>query len=122
MKSFTQLTAWKEGMKLVQIVYELTKSFPKEEQFGLTSQLRRSVTSILANLAEGFSRATPADKQYRYIICRSECTESVAHLLIALELHFCEPAKIQECIHQAEIVGRLLSGLIYAQERKTRVP
>lgn len=122
MKCFTELTAWKEGIKLVKDVYELTRSFPKEEQFGLTSQLRRASTSILANLAEGFSRTSRADKQYRYTISRGECTETKAHLLIAFELKFGDPNKINNVIQQTEVVGKLLSGLIYSQKEKTPIP
>ena len=54
-KSFEDLNAWKEGHKFVLIVYELTKKFPREEMFGLVSQLRRAVVSITSNVAEGFS-------------------------------------------------------------------
>jgi len=122
MESFTKLTAWKEGLSLVKQIYKLTKEFPPDERFGLTSQLRRASTSITANLAEGFSRVTPADKKYRYIICRSECTETQAHLLVSLELSLGKPEEIHRAIEQCHIVGKLLSGLIYSQERKTYIP
>lgn len=55
-QNFTDLNAWKEGHILVLEVYKLTKIFPKEEMFGLTSQMRRCAVSITSNIAEGFSR------------------------------------------------------------------
>ena len=55
-KSFTDLNVWKEGHKLVLMVYDITRAFPKEEVFGLVSQMRRCSVSITSNIAEGFSR------------------------------------------------------------------
>ena len=57
-KSFSDLIAWQKGHRLVLMVYEATKSFPKEEIFGITSQMRRCSISITSNIAEGFSRKT----------------------------------------------------------------
>ncbi|MEW6408249.1 MAG: four helix bundle protein [Patescibacteria group bacterium] len=65
-KSFTDLNAWKEGHKLVLMVYDVTKSFPKEEQFGLSIQLRRAVISFTSNIAEGFSRNSYKEKLQFY--------------------------------------------------------
>ncbi|MDO9509740.1 MAG: four helix bundle protein [Candidatus Magasanikbacteria bacterium] len=61
-KSFTELNAWKEGHKLVLLIYKETENFPDKEVFGLTSQMRRCAVSITSNVAEGFSRITLKDK------------------------------------------------------------
>lgn len=61
-KSFTGLDAWKEGHELVLMVYNMTKLFPKEETFGLVSQMRRCAVSITSNIAEGFSRQSYREK------------------------------------------------------------
>ncbi|MDD5626597.1 MAG: four helix bundle protein [Patescibacteria group bacterium] len=74
-KSFTDLDAWKEGHKLVLMVYEITKKFPKEEMFGLVSQMRRCVVSITSNIAEGFSRQTYKDKICFYSRAQGSVTE-----------------------------------------------
>ena len=67
-QSFTDLYAWQEGHKLVIAVYKVTKEFPKEEMFGLTSQIIRCAISITSNIAEGFSRGTSKDKVQFYCI------------------------------------------------------
>ena len=67
-KSFTDLKTWQEGHQIVILVYKITKEFPKEEIFGLVSQMRRAVVSITSNIAEGFGRQTYKEKvQFYYI-------------------------------------------------------
>lgn len=61
-KSFTDLEAWKEGHEFVLTIYKITKEFPKDEMFGLTSQLRRAAVSIVSNIAEGFTRESSKEK------------------------------------------------------------
>ncbi|MEK7137616.1 MAG: four helix bundle protein [Patescibacteria group bacterium] len=114
MDSFTDLEAWKVGMELLQEIYALTKRLPKEEQYGMTSQLRRATTSILANLAEGFSRASPADKAHKYTISRGECSEVKAYLLICIELRYFQQQDGQRALELVEREGQLFSGLIRA--------
>jgi four helix bundle protein len=112
MQSFTDLKAWQTGMELVEEIYSLTRKLPKEEQYGLTAQLRRSVTSIVANVAEGFSRFTYADKANKYVIARGECGETKAFLLIALRLKFVSAPESRKAFQLVEQAGRLISGLI----------
>jgi len=114
MDSFTDLEAWKTGIELTKEVYALTKKLPKEEQYGLCSQVRRAVTSILANLAEGFSRSSAADKAHKYTISRGECAEVKAHLLICVALGYFTQEDIQTALALADKTGQLLSGLIRA--------
>jgi four helix bundle protein len=112
MATFTDLKAWQTGLELVKEIYFLTKKFPRDEFFGLTTQIRRSCTSILANLAEGSGRYTYRDKAGKYTIARGECTETEALLLTAIGLKFInttEATKALELVHQT---GRLTSGLI----------
>ena len=99
-------------MELVKDVYVLTKSLPKEEQYGLTSQLRRAAVSILANLAEGFNRASDADKAHKYVISRGECAEVEALLLVTVELKYFAAAEIQNALVLSQQAGRLIWGLI----------
>ena len=114
MKSFTDLEAWLCGMNLVKEVYVLTKRLPKEEQYGLTSQLRRAAVSILANLAEGFNRSSDADKAHKYVIARGECAEVEALLLVTVELEYFATSAVQHALELSQQTGRLLWGLIRA--------
>ena len=83
--SFTKVRAWQEGHKLVLMVYEVTKNFPKEEMFGLVNQLRRAAVSITSNIAEGFSRKTYGEKLQFYCIALGSLTEVQNQILIAKE-------------------------------------
>ena len=122
MNSFTDLLAWQVGFALVKEVYRLTEQFPKSEQFGLTSQLRRASVSILANLAEGFSRRTGADKAHKYTISRGECSETHALLLVSCGLGRLTVSESAQAIAFAEKAGRLISGLIHKHMSASPTP
>lgn len=112
MESYTDLDAWKVGMELVKEVYSLTKKFPKEELYGLMAQMKRSSTSILANIAEGFGRFTYPDKANKYTIARGECSETEAFLFIAVELKFVTNTEATGALELAKRERQVLSGLI----------
>lgn len=109
---FTDLIAWQKGVELVKEVYRLTEKFPRSEQYNLTSQLQRSATSVVTNIAEGFGRAGSDDKAYKYIIARGECTEVHSLLLVAISLKRLKEDSAEKVISLALEIGRLLSGLI----------
>lgn len=112
MDSYKDLKAWQTAMDLVEEIYLLTRTFPKEEMYGLTSQLRRASSSIVANIAEGFGRYTYADKAYKYVISRGECTEVEAFLLIAIRVKIITKENASHALDLSQETGRLLSGLI----------
>ncbi|MFA7681648.1 MAG: four helix bundle protein [Candidatus Peribacteraceae bacterium] len=118
MKSFTELNAWKAGMDLVEEIYRLTAKFPKEEQFGLSSQIKRACASIVANTAEGFGRFSYADKAYKYVIARGECAEVAAFLLIAIRVKFLTSDQAQHALELTDTVGKLLSGLVESTRKR----
>ncbi|MDD5290643.1 MAG: four helix bundle protein [Patescibacteria group bacterium] len=74
-KSFTDLVAWKEAHKLVISIYKITEEFPKNELFGITSQIRRCSVSVSSNIAEGFSRHSDLEKIHFYSITKGSITE-----------------------------------------------
>lgn len=98
-KSFTDLIAWQEGHKLVLEIYKATKIWPKEELFGLISQIRRAVVSITSNLAEGFSRSTLKDKANFYSMALGSLTEAQNQLLVARDLDYLEKALFSKIAH-----------------------
>jgi four helix bundle protein len=112
--SFTDLKAWQQGHKLVLSVYRLTKTFPSDEQFVLTNQLRRAVVSITSNIAEGFSRQTKADKLHFYSMAHGSCTEVQNQILIARDVKYAPSGDIQKIAEQSVLVHKLITGLMKA--------
>jgi len=111
-KSFTDLDAWKEGHKLVLMIYDITKIFPKEEVFGLVSQMRRCVVSITSNIAEGFSRQSYKEKAQLYSVAQGSVTELQNQLLIAKDVGFITKEKFHEVATQSITVHKIINGLI----------
>ena len=111
-RSFTDLDAWREGHKLVLMVYERTKEFPKEEIFGLTSQMRRAAVSITSGIAEGFSRQYYKEKIQFYSIAQGSNTELQNQLLVAKDVGYLVKDEFDKIAQQSVQVHKLLSGLI----------
>ena len=112
MNSFTELEAWKVSHKLVLQVYLLSKRFPKDEVYGLTSQMRRSAVSVTSNLAEGFGRRSYADKGRFYNMAYGSLSELHSQLFIARDLDYLSEIEIfslEELLVQAK---KLTNGLI----------
>ena len=87
-KSFTDLNAWKEGHVLVLMVYKLTRIFPVDQRYELTSQIQRAVVSITSNIAEGFARHSNRENIQFYYMSLGSLTEVQNQLLIARDLGF----------------------------------
>lgn len=111
-KSFTDLNAWKEGHRLVLMVYRLTENFPNKEQFGLVSQMRRCAVSITSNISEGFSRNTFKDKLQFYSISLGSVSELQNQLLISRDLGFLNSKEFKKIAEQTITVNKLVNGLI----------
>lgn len=111
-KSFTDLDTWKEAHKLVLMVYELTKTFPKEELFGLISQLRRAAVSITSNIAEGFSRQSLKEKIQFYFMAKGSNTELQNQLLIAKDVSYLSKETFDRIFEQSIRINKLINGLI----------
>lgn len=111
-KSFTDLRAWQKAHKLVICVYEITKIFPKEEQFGLTNQIRRAVVSITSNIAEGFSRHSNKDRIHFYHMALGSLTEVQSQVLVARDIGYIGAEDAQNLLEKSVIVSKLINGLI----------
>ncbi len=110
------LHAWQLSLSLVKTVYELTSSFPREEVFGLASQMRRAAVSVPSNIAEGAARAT--DKEFLHFlhIARGSLSELETQLILSKELGFAsETEQIEELI---DAVFGKLGGLIKVKKAK----
>jgi four helix bundle protein len=109
------LDAWKEAHKLVLMVYEVTKAFPRDERFGLISQMRRAAVSIPANIAEGFKRHGIRDKIHFYNVSEGSLEELKCFLILSEDLGYV--SSNEDLMSQSKAVGRLLNGL-YASTRR----
>ena len=111
-KSFTDLEVWKVGHELVVQVYDVTKSFPKEELFGLTSQMKRSSASITSNIAEGFGRFGLKEKEQFYLIAAGSLFELKDQLLIARDVGYISPAQFKTVAENCTSCHKLLNAFI----------
>jgi four helix bundle protein len=109
--SFEKLTAWQKSRHLVKSVYSVTKTFPREETFGLTNQLRRAAVSISSNLAEGSARQTNKDRAHFTTMAYTSLLETLNQCIIAHDLGYVSDEDYQKIRAMIEEVGRMLSGL-----------
>lgn len=107
---FEGLEVWKKAHKLVLGIYKLTRDFPKEEKFGLVSQMRRAAVSVPANLAEGFKKRSLRDKSNFYNIAQGSAEELRYYLILGKDLNYVP--ENQELINTTKEIGRMLHGLI----------
>ena len=108
---FEKLDAWREAVGFAEEVYDATRTFPREEQFGLMSQLRRAAVSISSNIAEGTGRASDTDFTRFVGIAYGSLMEAVSQLHVARRQGFVSDAAFQKLYAHAEKIARILSGL-----------
>jgi len=111
-RDVTQLKVWQKALKLAKEIHCLTKTFPRDELFGATSQMRRASMSVAANIAEGFERVTSPDKKHKYIQARSELTELITFLYHAQQIAYISPQQLQHLLPLAKEVQRMTNSLI----------
>ncbi|MBC8378389.1 MAG: four helix bundle protein [Planctomycetes bacterium] len=105
-KKFEDLFVWQKAHKLVLSVYRATKEYPKEELYGLVSQMRRAAVSIAANIAEGFKKRTAAEKCRFLTIAHSSLEEVRYYMILSKDLNYYDTTKTKE---QVEEVSKLLT-------------
>jgi len=111
-KNFKELIVWRKAHKMTLEVYSATREFPREELYGLTSQLRRSAASIGANIAEGSGRRSDNEICRFLQIARGSASEVEYHVLLARDLKFLREEDFQRLSCQADEVQRMLTALI----------
>lgn len=113
------LVVWQRAHLFVLEVYKYSSDFPKQETYGLTSQLRRAAVSVPANVAEGFKRKGNAEKIRFYNIAQASLEETRYFLILSKDLNYGSNDAIQ---HLAEEISKLLSGLIKSISEKATLP
>jgi four helix bundle protein len=116
LKNYKELKVWQKSYQLCLDVYRITANFPKDEKFGLTSQIRRSVVSVPSNIAEGYGRKTTADYiKSLYIAYGSNC-ELETQIMLSVDLKYIDSAIVNEIMDEINEVERMLKALIKSLE------
>jgi four helix bundle protein len=116
--SYRELIAWQKSISLVTDLYRTTQNFPREEIYGLTSQIRRAAISIPANIAEGQGRLSTGEFKQFLGHARGSLFELESHTIIARNLGFLSESKATEVIGRIHELGRLINGLLNALEKR----
>ena len=119
-KTFRDLIVWQKAHALVIFIYEITKKFPRQEEYGLISQMRRAVISIASNIVEGFKRKTIKDSLSFYNISESSLEELKYQLLISKDLGYITEKVYKTGLGKCEEVGKLLNAWIQSQKRNLK--
>ena len=117
-KSFEDLEVWKRAKELAVKIYKLTTTFPKDEIFGTTSQIKKAVLSVPANIAEGFGRYHYLDKAKFYLNARGSLFELKSHLLVAADLKFMDETLTKQLTEDIDQIGIKINNLISATRRR----
>ena len=110
-RSYRDLIVWQKGIELVEAVYRITKAFPREEIYGLTSQLRRAAVSVPSNIAEGQARTSTAEFKNFLSIARGSLAEVETQLLIAHRLKYLSTEQLTEVMAIHDEVSKMLPAL-----------
>ncbi|MGH9602897.1 MAG: four helix bundle protein [Terriglobales bacterium] len=120
-QSYRDLKVWQKAVAMVTDVYRFTRIFPREELYGLTSQIRRAAVSVPSNIAEGKGRSNKDFSRF-LLQARGSLLELETQLQIACNLAYLPPEAFQELIKQTEELGRMLNGMLSALQRADANP
>lgn len=118
--SYFELDVWIKSRELVSFIYELTKNFPKEEQFVLISQIRRCAVSIPSNIAEGCGRQTPKDSVNFFYIARGSLYELETQLYLAFDQKYISQELLDESFTKVTSCKQLINGFINYYKTKIK--
>ncbi|WP_199118452.1 four helix bundle protein [Pedobacter sp. ASV28] len=111
-QEYTELEVWKTARAFAAHIYKLTAAFPKEETYGLTSQIRRCAVSVPSNIAEGSGRQHPKETIQFLAIARGSLYELETQLYVSFDIGFISEIQLSECLMQIEALGKLINGYI----------
>lgn len=117
--SYLDLDVWQQARVLVKNIYQLTRKFPKEEQFGLTTQLRRAVISVPSNIAEGCGRNHFKDSIQFFFIARASLYEVETQIIVSTDLGFLSEQELETILNQVTRCKKLLNGFINYFQKQT---
>ena len=118
LQTYRDLEVWQKAMDLAVLCYEATKSFPREEMFGLTSQIRRAASSIPANIAEGQGRQGTKEFLNFLSIARGSLKEVETHLILCSRIGLLPNDTLDSLLNQTETISRMMSGLKKSLENR----
>lgn len=109
---FEDMTVWQDAQELAVMIYQITKLFPKDELYSLTNQIRRSGSSVSANIAEGFGRASDKDKSHFYHISLGSLLETKNFVYLASRLEYIRQEKSDRLIEKTDQIHRQISAIL----------
>lgn len=112
MSSYKELIVWQKSIQLVTDIYKLTKTFPKEEVYGLSSQMQRAVVSIPSNIAEGNDRNSSKEFSQFLRIARGSLAELETQIIISEKLEYTNKDQITPILNNCYEIGRMINGLL----------
>ena len=110
-QTYKDLIVWQKSMALAEEIYKLSKAFPKEELYGLTSQLRRAVVSVPSNIAEGHARQSTAEFKNFLSIAQGSLAEVETQLLLAIRFHYLTLPQAANALSLREEISKMLASL-----------
>src|SRR3954453_6557052 len=119
MEAYRDLRAWQEAMTVAADYYRITQLSPREEAFGMTSQIRRSAASVAANIAEGWGRDGTGSFVQFLKVAQGSLKELETHLLLSERVGFAQARAIRPVLARCEVVGKMLRSLIRAVQRSS---
>ncbi len=122
LRSYRDLLVWQKAMEFVVETYRFTESFPREEVYGLRSQVRRASVSVPSNIAEGYGRASRKEYLQFLYVAQGSLKETETQIILAEMLGYVSKDATELLLEKAALVGKLLGGLIRALRLKTSVP
>jgi four helix bundle protein len=117
--SYRDLRVWQDAMTLAESCYRLTRQFPRDELFGLTSQIRRSAGSVPANIAEGHGRDNTGNFVQHLRVAQGSLKELETHLILAERVGILPSQVLQAVLTQCESLGKMVRALIRSLEDKS---
>jgi four helix bundle protein len=119
-KSFRDLRVWQAGMDLTVQVYALTRGFPPDERYGLTSQIRRAAISLPSNIAEGYARESTGEYLYHISVAQGSLAELETQLDLSARLGYLKPGDLMTWLAATSSLRRQLFALRNALEKRTQ--